>query len=454
MSGPERAPPERPLKEAPARRLAERLARLPVLAAPALPDLELVATAAGRVLSRWPDVVAEPPETERERLVTALRQRVESDDWAETPLSLVLAAAHALYDRTRRERPELAEVRAFYADEIRVSTRETFLDGMLAVHLASYQPGAPHTRALAGALSAARDRLGPRGRALVAGLPACLDPLLAPAAVAERMQAMDDPWTGLKALGLRSPHAPGLMDHAHLALVERLRPELSSRERVDWLLRWLKPEGVAHPRDSGAAEALAAILAPWQGRDPDGEMKGWLTQSLVGLYGDPRVERGGVWAGVAEAERAPLLRWLAGENIRFFLDVVTAVEDSHMWEPRREFWLGLYEQGLIDGAWVAFSKQAERHAERIARDRGARGSLGYGIQTANRANTSLLLLQIGRKIVVEGSHDYKVHIFDAGLEKAPKLYQPAYNCEVIRLVPGSQARAHLSGWQFWVQSYL
>lgn len=52
---------------------------------------------------------------------------------------------------------------------------------------------------------------------------------------------------------------------------------------------------------------------------------------------------------------AILMRWLTGENIRFFLDVVSAVETSHMWEPRRKFWLSLYNQERIDAAWVAFS---------------------------------------------------------------------------------------------------
>ena len=56
------------------------------------------------------------------------------------------------------------------------------------------------------------------------------------------------------------------------------------------------------------------------------------------------------------------MRWLTGQNIRFFLDVVSHVETSHMWAPRRKFWLGLYEQRRIDAAWVAFSRKAAEFA--------------------------------------------------------------------------------------------
>ena len=54
---------------------------------------------------------------------------------------------------------------------------------------------------------------------------------------------MEDCWTGLKAIGLRTPHAPGVMDHAHLAFVGMVAPGLKSRAGLDKLFAWLKPEG-------------------------------------------------------------------------------------------------------------------------------------------------------------------------------------------------------------------
>lgn len=145
------------------------------------------------------------------------------------------------------------------------------------------------------------------------------------------------------------------------------------------------------------------------------------------------------------------LRWLTGENIRFFLDVVSEVEDSHMWAPRRRFWLGLHEQGRIDAAWVAFDDAGAQLAHRRVSRRSDGATKSYGRQTAaGRATTSLLVMKIGRKIVVEGSHSYKIHIFDESSANAPRLYLDGYDCERIRHLPGALTKAHQRHWEGWV----
>ena len=174
-----------------------------------------------------------------------------------------------------------------------------------------------------------------------------------------------------------------------------------------------------------------AVLEPWLERDPPKAELTFITETLLGLYGDPRVDSGGPWAGVFATHLAVLMRWLTGENIRFFLDVVSAVEESHMWEPRRKFWLSLHDQKRIDAAWVAFSRSGADHARRQLSSRGSRSLLSFGNQTAggSRIDTSLLILKIGNKVVVEGSHNYKVHIFKESNRNAPQLYRREYDCE-------------------------
>ncbi len=178
-------------------------------------------------------------------------------------MSFVGQVARAAFDERRRRRPDLADLRRFYLDEIRASQRATFLGAMAAVYLESFDPGAPHTRELAEALSEVRDRLGARWRDLLAAIPEVFRPDAAPEAVARAMMAMPSPWVGLKALGLRSPHAPGLMDVAHLAYVARLEPSLATRDGLERLFAWLKPDGQATARSSGASEAIEAVLGHW-----------------------------------------------------------------------------------------------------------------------------------------------------------------------------------------------
>jgi len=415
---------------------------------PGLPTPTRVAAAADRILSRWPDVVAEPPERDRERLVMEMLRRLESWDWTGARMSLVTSAARALFDAERRSRPALEPLRRFYCEEIESSDSRTFLAAMMSVYLGSYAPSATHTTALARSLAKVRQRLDARSRSLVDAVPDVLDPHKGAEALAALMVRMDAPWQGLRSLNLRSPHAPGIMDFAHLAFINLLAPMLDQPAQIDRLLRWLKPDG-QEPRASGAGEAIEALLMPWRDRDPTEQIQHDLTTRIVGCYGDPRVrQRAGAWSSVSEELLAILLRWLTGANIRFFLEIVSAVEESHMWAPRKKFWLGLYNQKRIDAAWVAFSEAGAELARRKAGNRPI--PFGYQVAGGSRSGTCLLILKIGGKIVVEGSKSYKIHIFEEKNPHAPKLYQQSYDCEAIRMISSAQDRPHLGNWQGWV----
>lgn len=414
----------------------------------ALPSLNLLNSRTERIMMRWPDIVANPPEKDREKLVQQIREKLERDDWNDTKLSLVTSAGKALFDEDRCNRDDLKDLRNFYYNEIRASTRPGFIDGMFSIYIDSFDDKADHTWQLAGALSDIKIAFGARWRKLLDAIPEMLSPDTVVDAIAQKMLTMDDLWSGLQALGIRSPHAPGLMNAVHLAYVEKITLHLNRRAEMERMIEWLKPNG-KEAKTTGAGEAISALLSHWVSKTPPTEDLQYLTENIIGIYGDPRVQRGGIWSSVIEERMAVLLRWLTGENIRFFLDIVSAVEDSHMWEPRRKFWLGLHNQGRIDAAWVAFSTLAAKEAKKRG---GGKGTLKYGIQIAggDRLNTSLLILKIGRKIVVEGSHSYKVHIFDESLKQKPALYQPQYDCEKIRLFPEARSKSHIGNWQGWV----
>ena len=434
-------------------RLSERIAKGIVYTAPVPTQLQTLTAATDRILHKWPDMVIETPEHDREKLVLEVNRRVNNDDWRDTKMSLVCSAARALFDEERRDRDSLSKLREFYYEEIEVSTSQAFLNAMLSVYLGSFQPNAPHTKALARGLGVAKPHLGASGQKLLEAVADCLNPSSAHESIARLMLDMDDCWKGLKQLGIRTPHAPGIMDYAHEVFVELISSALTTKPPIEKIFKWLKPEKTV--RIAGADLAINAILRQWVKKDPAPELVTFITENLVGLYGDPRVTRGGVWSGVPQdLLDGVLLRWLTGENIRFFIDVVSAVEESHMWEPRRKFWLGLHERKRIDAAWVAFSDDAARYAYQQLSSRGNRSLLRFGYQVAqgNRTSTSLLILKIGNKVVIEGSHNYKVHIFRADQPNVPQLYQDRYDCERIRLIPGSVAKIHdvHGSWQGWV----
>jgi hypothetical protein len=415
---------------------------------PSLPAPTRLAAAAHRVLSRWPDVVADPPERDRERLVAEMFRRLKSGDWKGARMSFVTSAARAVFDPERRSRADLERLRSFYCKEIEATDSRTFLAAMMSVYLGSYEPGATHTVALARSLAKVRQRLDTRSRLLVDEVPEVLDPYRGAEALGSLMIQMDDPWQGLLELHLFTPHAPGIMDFAHLAFVDRLAPTLDQPTEINRLLRWLKPDG-HEARVSGAGKAIEALLAPWQDLDPSPQIQHELITKIVGYYGDPRVRgRAGAWSSISDELLRILLRWLTGANIRFFLEIVSAVEDSHMWAPREKFWLSLYNQKRVDAAWVAFSDAGAALARRKSGDRHI--PFGRQIAGGSRSATCLLILKIGRKVVVEGSSNYKIHVFDESNSRAPKLYQPSYDCDAIRRIPDAQTKMHLGHWEGWV----
>lgn len=418
---------------------------------PALPELRNIEAAVRKVEDRWPHMSVTPSAREREALALQFRDRVARDDWWEVRLSFVIAAAHAVLDEERRERPDLDEARAFLYAETRASTSETLLSGMLQAHLESFVPGAAHSRALANALTAITARMSPVGRRLLEEIPEILNPEEGPERLAARMAAMSDPFQELGAAGLRNPHGAGFMDHTHLALTNQVRAELGRRDVVDWYLAWLRPPG-REARAVGAEQAIEALVSPWLRADPAEAFRSRLIASLIEMYGDPRIRRGGVWAGVQSDHMRVLNRWLTGEDMRFFTGVVDATQTDPMWEPRRDFWLKLYDEGLINAAWVAFSNDAARYArQHLLRQDTKNVNDRFGWQRA-RNNTSLLIMKIGNKIMVDGCHSYRTHVFDRDDPMAPKLFLEGYDCdEIMRAAPQSKPHNSIPNWSRWVR---
>ncbi|WP_372096918.1 EH signature domain-containing protein [Tistrella mobilis] len=405
------------------------------------------------ILKRWPGIVPVPAENDRDRLVAEMLRRLHENDWTGVPLGRVTCAAHAAFDEDRRNRPHLAPLRSFYVDETRASTRPVFLAAMLSVYMSSYQPGATHSAQLAAALQVSSDRLNPRWRRLLAACPALLDAERAHLDLGQVMYEAADPGEALRSRGLQDPHTPGLMDFAHQDFVRRIAPDLHDIEAARRLLIWLKPAERA-PRHSGAPMAIDALLTPWVDGQPGNEHRQLLVDSLISAFGDPRIRRSEVWTRISEASRSVIIRWLTGENIRFFMDVVSEVEQHAHWPSRRAFWLELYERGEIRAAWVAFSPRAARLAKRkLNLINESETPFGRQIATGKNGERSLLILETDHHIIVEGSHNYRIHLFRKTTASAPRLFERTYDCAAFRRAIDCEHRIHdvHLKWQNWVK---
>ena len=425
-----------------------------------VPELRYLSAAAERVRERWPDVQVAKTEKEREALAQKLRERVEADEWENTRLSFVVAAGSAVFDTERRSRTDLARTRDFIYAEIAASTSETLLSGLLRAYLESYTPQATHTTALATALVTSIPRMSPSGRLLLDAVPELLDPKTGSDRLAARISEMSDPYTELLRLGIRNPHGGGFMDLAHLSLTSRVRMQLSDQAIIDWYITWLRPPGKEEARTTGAEAAIEALIHPWLDKTPEDKLRSYLVETLIELYGDPRIKSGGVWGGIDPRYMAIMHRWLTREDMRFFTGVVDAVQKDNMWIKRRDFWLKLYDEGLIDAAWAALSKEGFDYARRhLMRQEAKNAYSRVGFQQA-RQNTSLLILKIGNKVMVDGCHSYRTHVFDATDPMAPKLFEEGYDCEEImyasdeRRPVAAKSHSSIDSWGRWVRDMI
>jgi len=426
-----------------------------------VPELRYLTAAADRVRDRWPDVQVAKTEQEREALAQKLRERVEGDDWGDTRLSFVVTAASAVFDPERRDRADLARTRDFIYAEIAASTSETLLSGLLRAYLDSYAPQAPHTTALATALVTSMPRMSPSGRLLLDAVPELLDPKTGSDRLAVRMSEMSDPYTELLRLGVRNPHGGGFMDLAHLSLTSRVRMNLSERTLIDWYIRWLRPPGKEEARTTGAEAAIEALIHPWLNNMPEDKLRSYLVETLIELYGDPRIKSGGVWGGINECYMTIVHRWLTREDMRFFTGVVDETQKNAMWPPRRDFWLKLYDEGKIDAAWAALSSQAFEYAREHLMRQDAKNAYTRVAFQAGRpsSNTSILIMKIGNKVMVDGCHNYRTHVFDIADPMAPQLFEEGYDCDqIMRASPAAKphgsAKNGMEPWRRWVRDMI
>lgn len=424
--------------------LSERLDQPKQLHLPPAPSFEVLNRTLNRVIERY-DLPASVSASKALDYLERFLKKVLTQDWAKTPLSFVTQVATFAFSKEFREVSRFQPVRLFLIAEIRASTRAAFLNPMVRVYIDSFEPGSEHSSQLADALQSVKARIGMKWQDLLAAVPEFFRPTQVVGHVADLMIKMDSPWHELRALGLRQPHAPGLMDYVHEAFVDLSKADLTSVPAIERMLGWLKPDGQALRR-VGAGATITALLWPWKDKQPSSEVSMLLIDRLTEFYGHPKASRDAAWNEVDPALERVFMRWLMKADFRFLFRVLREVEPSHMFPDREAFWRSLLEAGAVDELWVAFKPEGYRAAlAKLPMDMRQSGRR-FGLQTGEK-DKSLLLMRIGNKIVVEGTHNFKVHFFDAAAKTAPKLYQPKYDVSEIRYLPNLDSFAHLGDWQ-------
>lgn len=411
-----------------------------------------------KIRQRWPDVdVFDTAKCDAEQLALKMDRRREKNDWREFYWADAAYTASVVIDNDLWKNKRFERLFDFLIEQVGFGGNRMYMRSLFHKYLETFSPDQRLTKRLASNFST-----GSTWKEI--GLPAELVNTYqvfnidtAPERIAEDMLRNPSPFNALLQNGIKAPHGPGLMERAHEEFLARLSPQikLQNGAAIETMLEWLNPpmcDSVL--RGKGAADAVDAILLACRQQEPNISIKEKIKSRLVAAYGDPRLERTGTWARCDEKAKEVIIKWLTGETIETFFEIVTRCERSHMWTDRRDLWIDLYKHNRITKAWFALS----RRGVQIARDLTERTedpSLETRLQefaencsfSSQDREKCLLIMQISGRWVVEGSHNFKTHIFPAGDTTSVIPYEKTYTCEQFRRATRAEKIQHHANWR-------
>jgi hypothetical protein len=158
-----------------------------------LPELTRLIAAKKRVLDRWPDIVPDPPERDQEAIIAQMLALLQSNRWEDVKMSFVLRALKVAFGPNFRNRKDVAPIIDFAFAELEVTTQSTFLNAMVAIYLSSYEPNADYSLDLGAKITAKRDLLSGKWRAVEGTYLTLFDASRAHDDIAASMVDMNEP---------------------------------------------------------------------------------------------------------------------------------------------------------------------------------------------------------------------------------------------------------------------
>lgn len=266
-------------------------------------------------------------------------------------------------------------------------------------------------------------------------------PTVGPQKVAEAILSATSLNQGLQIVGLdrtiNQTAQDGFLAAAYKPAVDIVRTGLGNgqmdaenitRRLVEWSLPPdIHQTGLRYP--SLSVPLVESLLLPWRSRNPDAGLERLIKQFLLDCIGDPRI-RPGAWQMIDPNAKEVMLRWLAGETLEQFFEILSKTADD-IWAYRKKFWTAYYHRGAIREAWFALGVDAWGLGKQIKQ---RIPGLDFGGLSGAQSNQSVLLMKLDRFVVAEWSHSGKCRFWLANDPAAPSLYKREYHGTNLRRV--------------------
>lgn len=400
-----------------------------------------------KLLEVHPEIDGTESDDDIEALLKRLDICRQKYDWTGIKWRHVASAARALFKPPFSKQKRWKPLQELMLETLEYGDKRSFARASFSAYLQGFDPESSLTRELARKFRKTWQQTMPQTEPLVERFELFKVRGLE-RRIGEFLAGQELPFDALRELGVTSPHMPGLFQRGFQHFVDSKAKSIESEDQisVEQILHWLAPDSDTILRD-GHGHAVAALLLPWVNMTPAEDIQTLIRSELVAAYGDPRIGST-YWDLVPEDARSVIRRWLTGSSLRQFLQIVSSVEGSHMWAPRRKFWEGMHAQDLIDEAWVILSNSGAAKASELAKLQDDESYRSHGrISNSGSDQTCYLVMRCGRSIVVEGSHNFSIRFYDRDNERRPSLYQIGYDRWDFHPQSASSRVPHLGNWQ-------
>lgn len=359
--------------------------------------------------------------------------RLRRNDWSRFPWHMASDVFRSFFTSEQLDDPRWSKVAKVLLDTLEDTDRKNFCRAALDAYVLTYDRDGPLLDRLRNVLGRKRVEDIPVRRELVEDFE-FFNPKTAHSLIGQKLAKYDRPYELLKSWGVWSPHATGLFENAFAEMLNVSATDLLALDRTafDRVMNWLHPNS-STKAVAARAMGIDAIVLPL-GDDRTSDLRDDVEKFLIGAFGDPRVTPA-EWAGVSDRTLKIMYRWMTSKSLKIFFDIISKFEGSHMWEPRRKFWTAIDERKWIDDAWVVLNNNGAEYARSLAREHEDKTFLSHGNLNFFEREKCFFIMKVGDLTIVEGTHNFKVRIFDRNTDNAPRLRSKFYDKNEIHARP-------------------